>query len=510
MPSILEQDDELRKILLGDTSSAPPDLVDAGGMDVADPAPPDLVDPGPEAVVREPLPVPDDFGAAPKIAEQPQPQERKPRLSDAAFDSVSQAIYAAGTRSKLPDSFFSREHDYGVKERQLDLMGQKANKAPVDPNDPKNVAAREAFRRLYPDYATAVGPALDAMDAKGIEDLFKVAGAKSSLAQRGELADRNHDLARQKFDASMGQFDRRMGAMQRSQEAIQKRYQGTALQKFGDEVEKDVPIVAALKEIEADTTYQMPNGEMVSLVKGFVPDGAAKDVPTLDSWSRIKLSLPMGLGTRITDSDKVNLQTKVKMLNELFGRGLAGATFTPEEMARFAKILNDAAFSSPEAMAASLDLVRKVTANKIRQKEAAYGESIPEELWDQYANDGGVTTRLPLFRDIQFSAPVKTRSVESLGQAEIPKEAESVMGKALGAVNRFMSPEQESEARAERDNPVTERLDLDMVKSLVANGKPIVVRRVKDGVEKVVSAEQAQKLLTAKDEFGVRRFELGK
>ena len=91
------------------------------------------------------------------------------------------------------------------------------------------------------------------------------------------------------------------------------------------------------------------------------------------------------------------------MTHQLFARGLAGATYTPDEMKQMAQILGSLNLDDVASAAAGMDLVRRETYSRsrpVKQGSSRKSRSPTAGTWaqadealDTYALTGASTTR---------------------------------------------------------------------------------------------------------------------
>jgi hypothetical protein len=414
MNRLLRDEDTLRRRILDDDAGAGDVPVEVPGVRVPEPGGEADADPEPELRTPE------------MIAEPPaESTGGLRRLSRPGLHKVMQALYAAGTNKPLDRSFWDEPKDVlaaksdpllAIKEQLYQTRIDKLKQQPPGKSVQDDAAARQAIVATRPDVIEKLGNG-DIEKGKALallvpaETLMKIAAGSLQVDKFGEQKTQNVRRAKE--------FAARYSANIWAANGVQDRASQQMLKTYGEAIKADVPIVSTLEQIDRSTFKEMPDGSVVSLARGWVPkDVDTKTVPTLDEWSRLKLNLmPGGSGTQVTPDDKVHLLSQVKMLYEMFARGLAGAQFTPEEMKRFATILNDASNSSEQAMAMSIDLVRRVTADKLRHREAEVTGpgGVSEQGWREFAARGGITTRMPLFSDI-YDAPL-----EEAGRVPAPR-----------------------------------------------------------------------------------------
>ncbi len=381
----------------------PPDPSKLTEADDLGEAPPDLdFDPGAQS-------------PAPMVQADPADTEPAPQapMGESKWDRASQAIYSAHSGQPLPGDFFSRRGDSALKKYQIDsvLAAKNKEKTPDQLNEADTVA-QDAFMRAFPEMLPE--ELVRRMSANQLNKYLPVGGKKASLAATQGRSDRSHDLALVKEERAQKAFqqsvmhqdrsylmaEKRLAQAETEAEKIQERFKGNKFETYNKVIADIIPISAALKNIEE---------ELPGITQGVIK---ADDPRMIDRLDRGLLSVPLGLGSDLTDDQKKKLKSSFLMLRDAYVRPAAGANLTENEAKMYQEIFNDRLMDSPGGMLAAIDLVRKFTARKLQPKEATYRAILggDDKLWDDYNAWGGLSSRSPIFGDAAAAAPAPQAS----------------------------------------------------------------------------------------------------
>lgn len=435
-----------------DALSAPAPAPEAAGGDAVDPEPADVVDAdAPEAypsaarilAARRARPVVPDFTPA-KAA--PGTEGEVPENPN-KYDRVAEALYAAGTGSKLGEGFFREgaQVEEKAKDRaaQLRLALLKSRAGPT--GDPLldlkrrkleaeiaklgagggNPAEAEAIRAMLKndrafteragggDYATGA----KLIDAMSPESLWKAKGA----GQKDETLDFNREKNRglvnfrnRSLDASTAykQQELDLQRLKLGEDATNKVHELLKHHDDDQTVKSLRDIHAGLQQID-DIAPGMPHGEIKAREIKDPKTGATRIEDPLSAWTRGMAKIPLGLGTWANSLDQNKLNQMYGIIQQKIIRPMAGANLTESEVQQFQKIFGDSVFGKPEMMAAALDLFRQYTGRRMRDQEVGLRGMVGEDVWNTYKSWGAPTSDDPMYADVvqPFQA---TRSVRDI------------------------------------------------------------------------------------------------
>lgn len=408
----------------------------------------DLLGIDPEAQpVAPPTPEVPDVPTAPELPsvlatgnQAPAPQAKAPQdLSANAVSAtpptgqtqaerVSQALYAAGTATKLPASFFTRPSDdrqkddgrAALREKILAAHAEKEAKSAAslegaDKTSQTSINVRNVWAAT-PDGAAVkekMGPMYDLLSANDVASM----GGKKIIEQlgksQGEVAktDRTGLQIAGKKDIVETQGKNAIdleGAKQGGREDLLGRKQegDLALQKFKDEGPKGSYARAELQASKARDQFNMRFQQtqdnevrqaVTQLPKGTVSayEAAAKIDRLINNMGGADKVRGLGLGVGAIPNQAVardvdELRRNYSLLRTQFNHDYFGANFTPTEQAQGKKAIAaaDGATTVGEILD-SLDILRNLTNNAMRQATAGWSDRVYQTVSENLAKDRG-------------------------------------------------------------------------------------------------------------------------
>lgn len=443
---LLAEEDKLRAALLGEDVPVVPEFkLPALG---SAPAPgPQLLDqqlaptpaPAPEPPpVEAPVPVPESTPAPDRDAKFLEFLKSGGAKTESKYDRASEALYSAFSGKPLSQEFFARPSMLAVeREKALgkqvggitagDIAAQ--NSALQDPDFTRFLGGEQNIRAMSADDIIK--------QRNGFNTGTRIGNQSTQFDTTLEFKKQQEQHDREMDELRNGYTTQRIALAQEGQKAVQRRFAGTNLVKFAETIEKDVPTVSLLQQIE-----EMAPGFTHGIVDTDNPAAA------ITEWDRIKSTLPGDLGSQLTSKEKTKLKNATLMAYDFFRRPLAGANLTDAERADYMKMLSSALLSTPEAQAGALDLIRKATGHKIRAKEAAYTQVITPEDWERYMLDGGVSSRMKIFEGAFGPAQPVEESGMDLGPGDVVPAIQDTLQQGTRAVAPVVKQAKQAVKRA--------------------------------------------------------------
>lgn len=290
--------------------------------------------------------------------------------------------------------------------------GLREKEAQKNPNSPYNRAAQEQLKKVAPTLAKTLGEVNLARMTK--DDLDKALGtdqkereiaskekSAEALVDWRKAQDENSDARLQqqqdefefwkplrKYQAETGRIAATkvpFGTLLSSTTAGQRQFNhetGTLVD-YHKDVEKLRPLYALFEEIE-----RLAPG----LTIGNVPEGL-----DFGSIEHARRRLPGGWGARFSDKNSTLVNSLYEKLRTDIQHGTAGASLTPQEKAPYDRIFQDTLGAPADVKAAAIAVMRNMLQRKLKASRAAYKPGIPDDMWNQYIVDGGMSSDSSLF-----------------------------------------------------------------------------------------------------------------
>ncbi len=391
---LLDDEDELAMQLRGvdpdsvETLPEPTDAVDPAAS-VEDVAPSALEQVDPPAAPMpavEPAKSPlESFKAALLEKFAPQGTAASPQVGPDAKARTSAALYAAFTHGKVPDWAFGNQATSKAADPLAAFRAEMLAKRFGFDQD------KEAWDR--------------SMDQRKQDEKERQNNVIESLKTRGVITAEQAQALREAYaDKNYALQERKVTNQEKATNATQGRFSNTSLQKYGDKIAADVPMVALLKDIENQSPGLITGDvrELLKVTGGKNPlaDPAASEEDVLGFLARLKEMAPKGLGSRMESTKAARIRSAIAQLENMVTHDLFGASLTKVEADKAKRVFRSGLLDSPEAQAAVLDMFRQMIREKLKSREAAVrpGIDLTEGLWDQYTQGGGISSEDPIFQ----------------------------------------------------------------------------------------------------------------
>lgn len=346
-----------------------------------------------------------------------------------AAQKVIQSMYAAGTRQKLPDSFFAqdfqREQQNDAQDHQLAMVGNRKSKAPeeADYSSPNARALQAQFMQDNPD-----------ADIKNV--MFMTPRDIFQFKERGLKKDRfAEDLratgVKEKMGAEKFEEDKRKNAVSEDLKKFgldsdEAKYYGKTVSDYDKSLDKLKNSDAALKQ-----AYGFLPADLASKVLGAeVPDDIkrirAGDFSNHSKLIKDRLSKRAGIfGNLLRDSmaddteenrlARKNLQMAFDSFRNTKTNELFGAALSRGDLQRAQLVFQDADFDKPEYMLAAMELFRNIQAQQLASNESVLRTNLPDRVFSELPKYGVLTSHDPFYKNLRKGdAPALTDSGDSL------------------------------------------------------------------------------------------------